>query len=68
MSPQALRAWIDLLVRDLAFPATGLYLLVHNWGTLEPWHLPLIGGLCSVPLIGRGGRVKPPELPQQGDL
>lgn len=63
-TPSDARAWIDLLVRDIAFPVAGLYLLVHNWATLEPWHLPLIGGLCSVPLIGRGGRVKVPELPR----
>jgi hypothetical protein len=45
------RAWI----LDVATPLTGLGLAGYTAtkGTLEPWMLPLIGGLLGLPWIGR---------------
>lgn len=40
---------------DVGPPAVGLFLAVYLplTGNLEPWHLPLIGGLVGLPLVGR---------------
>ena len=48
---QAFRAWLI----DVGMPLSGLALSIYLpiTGKLEPWHLPLIGGLLGVPWIGR---------------
>lgn len=48
---KAVRAWII----DVLTPLTGIGLAGYTtiMGTLEPWMLPLIGGLLGLPWIGR---------------
>lgn len=55
MTPDSLRAWITVLVRDLLGGGTGIFLAIYLPVThqLEPWHLPLIAGLIGVTLAGR---------------
>jgi hypothetical protein len=64
MTPQRLRAYILILMRDLIIPGSGVFLAVwlptHN--LFEPWHLPLLAGMLGVPLVGRGG--DPPPDPR----
>lgn len=70
MSPDRLREYVLIFTRDFFPPALGgfgfIYLLVTK--QFEPWHLPLIAGLCGVPLVaprghGDGGKPPPEELP-----
>lgn len=58
MTPASLREWIAV-VRDLGSLLVGLTLAVYLpfAHELQPWHLPLIGGLIGVPLLARGGSV-----------
>lgn len=60
MSPQRLRAYVLVAVRDVLTPCTGLGLATYLsvTGLLEHWHLPLIAGLCGVPLAVRGASEK----------
>lgn len=62
MTPQRLRAYVLIMVRDVATPLTGLFLSV--WlpvtGHLEPWHLPLLAGMLGTPLVARGDPLKRP--------
>lgn len=56
MTPQGLRAWATVIVRDILTPGAGLFLCVWlplsgNW---SPWQLPLLAGMLGVPLVARG--------------
>lgn len=52
MTPQRLRAYVLILIRDVAIPSGGLYLAVSH----PPYYLlPLIAGMLGVPLVARGG-------------
>jgi hypothetical protein len=63
MTPQLLREWITVLMRDLAIPGLGAFLTWKGYvtGALEPWHLPLLAGMMTTPLVGRIGNGPPPE-------
>lgn len=53
MTPERLRAYVIIVTRDILPPVAGIFLAVF-WGVtnqLEPWMLPLIAGLCGVPLV-----------------
>lgn len=64
MSPERLRAYILILMRDLCIPGGGLFLaLTLTKGEL--WQLPLIAGMMSVPLVGRGGQPEPDPRPDR---
>lgn len=64
MTPQRLRAYILIFMRDAIIPGAGVFLAI--WlpltDTFEPWHLPLLAGMLGVPLVGRGG--DPPPDPR----
>lgn len=66
MTPQRLRAYVLIVVRDILIPLGGLYLTITLTAThrFEPWHLPLVAGMMSVPLVSRGGS---PEPDMRGD-
>lgn len=51
MTPDRLRAYITIAMRDVLIPCCGLYLTVRYWSVLEPWHLPLLAGMMTVPLV-----------------
>lgn len=57
MTPQGLREWALVVVRDIVTPTVGLFLCV--WlplsGNFSPWQLPLLAGMLGVPLVARGG-------------
>jgi uncharacterized membrane protein YdjX (TVP38/TMEM64 family) len=57
-----IRFAVSILIRDVVIPGAGVYLAVRGLvvGTLEAWHLPLIGAMLGTPLIARGE--SPPEL------
>lgn len=50
-SPEKLRAYATVFMRDVIIPCCGLYLTVRYWSDLEPWHCPLLAGMMTVPLI-----------------
>jgi len=53
MTPERLRAYVVIVTRDILPPVAGIFLSIY-WGvtaTLQPWMLPLIAGLCGVPLV-----------------
>lgn len=52
MTPDALRAWVAVLIGDIAIPGTGIYLALTL--DLRPFHLPLLAGMLGVPLVRRG--------------
>lgn len=58
MSPQLLRAYVLIVVRDVAIPMTGLglsvYVIASN--TFQPWMIPFLISLVGVPLVGRIGQ------------
>lgn len=64
MSPERLRAYVLVFIRDVIVPMAGVFLAVYLpvTGTFQPWQLPLIAGLCGVPLVARGD---PP--PKEGE-
>lgn len=70
MTPQGLREWATVIIRDIFTPGIGLVLsvllpLTHNF---QPWQLPLLAGMIGVPLVARGGvpgeQPVPPPPPQ----
>lgn len=60
MSPTKLRAYVLILVRDVAIPIGGMGLTFYLVATkqFEFWQLPLLAGMMMVPLVGRGGDVE----------
>lgn len=69
MTPQRLRAYVLIFMRDLVIPGAGVFLAVYLPIThlFEPWQLPLLAGMLGVPLVARGGQpepdMRPPEPP-----
>lgn len=62
MTPQSLREWVLVVVRDMLIPCGGLYLaLTLTQGEL--WQLPLIAGMLGTPLVARGGGSSPGPAP-----
>lgn len=51
MSPDRLRAYVLIFTRDLLPPCVGAYLTIRWWGTIEPFHLPLLTALFGVPFF-----------------
>lgn len=51
MTPERLRAYVAIVIRDILIPCGGLYLTVRFWAVLEPWHFPLLAGMMAVPLV-----------------
>ena len=64
MTPQRFQEWVIVAMRDLLIPGLGAYLTFKGYtsGALEPWHLPLLAGMMSTPLVGRAGVAKEPDL------
>jgi hypothetical protein len=65
MTPQRLRAYVLIFMRDLVIPGAGVFLAIylplsHNF---EPWQLPLLAGMLGVPLVARGGQPEPDMRP-----
>jgi hypothetical protein len=63
MTPQLLREWITVLVRDLIIPVLGAFLTYRGYteGSLLPWHLPLLAGMMSIPLVAHLPRRAAPD-------
>ncbi len=53
MSPERLREYVQILMRDIAPPLTGVFLSIYLplTGQFEAWQLPLIAGLFGIPLV-----------------
>jgi hypothetical protein len=62
VTPERLRAYVLIAVRDILIPMGGLFLSIFLplADRFEYWHLPLIAGMLGVPLVARGG--DPPEV------
>lgn len=67
MTPQRLRAYVLIVVRDIVIPCGGLFLSIFLPAThqFEFWQLPLLAGMMMVPLVGRGGEVEPDPRPDR---
>lgn len=66
MTPERLRAYVLVVMRDILTPGAGIFLAVYLAvsGTFEPWQLPLLAGMLGVPLVARGG---PPDPTQEDE-
>lgn len=67
MTPQRLRAYVQIVMRDILIPGGGLVLsfyLVHNH-QFAYWQLPLLAGMMVVPLVGRSGAPEPDPRPDR---
>jgi hypothetical protein len=60
MTPELLRAYVLILMRDVLIPGAGVFLAI--WlpitGVFEPWQIPFVLSLVGVPLVGRIGQGK----------
>lgn len=57
MSPERLRAYITIVVRDVIFPGAAVagYFFPPG-GELYPWMFPMLAAFAGVPLAARGFR------------
>lgn len=55
MSPERLRAYILIVMRDVVPPLTAVFLCIFLPATHQfaYWQLPLLAGLFGVPLVGK---------------
>lgn len=55
MSPELLRAYVLIFMRDVLIPGGGLYLTIWlaQHGLFAYWQLPLLAGMMMVPLVSR---------------
>jgi hypothetical protein len=60
MTPELLRAYVLILMRDVLIPGAGVFLAI--WLPVsqhfEPWQIPFVLSLVGVPLVGRIGQGK----------
>lgn len=58
MTPELLRAYVLIVMRDLLIPGAGVFLAI--WlplsGAFQPWQIPFVLSLVGVPLVGRIGQ------------
>lgn len=68
MTPQRLRAYVLIVMRDIVIPGAGVFLSIYLpvSGTFQPWQLPLLAGMLGVPLVARGANGDE-ESPDGGD-
>lgn len=61
LTPERLRAYVLILMRDVVPPITGVFLSVYLpvTGQFEAWQLPLVAGLFGIPLVAP----RPPKDP-----
>lgn len=57
MTPQQLRAYVQIVMRDILIPGAGVVLAFYLPAThqFSYWQLPLLAGMMMVPLVGRSG-------------
>lgn len=67
MTPQRLRAYVLIVMRDILIPGAGIFLAVYLPVThlFSPWQLPLLAGMLGTPLVGRGGEPEPDLRPDR---
>lgn len=66
MTPERLRAYVLIVMRDIVIPSGGLFLSLYLPVTrqFEVWQLPLLAGMMMVPLVARGGPPEPDARPE----
>jgi hypothetical protein len=67
MTPQRLRAYVQIVVRDALIPCGGLALAFYLAQTHQFawWQLPILAGMMMVPLVGREGQPDPEPRPDR---
>jgi hypothetical protein len=70
VTPERLRAYVLIAVRDIVIPMAGVFLsiVLPITDRFEYWHLPLIAGMLGVPLVARGGEPPDHPMPDVTDL